>query len=152
MLKNYSLCKIIVRQLFTKISFSYHIMSKKRASWSAQTALYAESLQHNTLNFCISTNKSARQSMQTVIYYHRPVHSYHPLKAVMDYRSSLVWNCSMTSQKYRVVCLSASIIWNQLYKIWLSGNNLLFFIISFKIDRICTSEKKRAIALSQQLW
>ena len=85
--------------------------------------------------------------MQTVIYYHRPVHSYHLLKTVMDYRSSLVWNCSMTSQKYRVVCLSASIIRNQLDKIWLSGNISSFFIISFQIDRICTSEKKRAIAL-----
>ena len=90
--------------------------------------------------------------MQTVIYYHRPVHSYHLLKTVMDYRSSLVWNCSMTSQKYRVVCLSASIIRNQLDKIWLSGNNFSFFIISFQIDRICTSEKKRAIAKAIALY
>ena len=153
MLKNNSLCKIIVRQLFTKISSFYHIRHRKKGGLICSDRPYAESLQHNILNFCISTNKSARQSMQTVIYYHRPVHSYHLLKTVMDYRSSLVWNCSMTSQKYRVVCLSASIIRNQLDKIWLSGNNFSFFIISFQIDKICDSElfEQKERAVLQQL-
>ena len=145
--KTTAILQIPIVDTSPKFHLSITLGIGKRAAWSAQTAPYAESLQHNILNFCISTNKSARQSMQTVIYYHRPVHSYHLLKTVMDYRSSLVWNCSMTSQKYRVVCLSASIIRNQLDKIWLSGNIFSFFIISFQIDRICTSEKKRAIAM-----
>ena len=50
---------------------------RKRRPDSAQTALMPLK-SHTSSQFSLQHRSSARQSMQSVIYYHCPVHLYHP--------------------------------------------------------------------------
>ena len=105
---------------FTKISSFYHNqqIEKRRPD------LLRPPIMPNVRNITNSTSVSAQTNPQgnqcrPLNYYHRPVHRVHSnhLPRPHGFRSSLVWNCSMTSQKYRVVCLSAVIILYQIDKI-----------------------------------
>ena len=57
---------------------SSHSLNRKKRSESAQTAFMPiYPAQQNSTSVSAQT-KSTKRSMQTVIYYHCPVHSYHP--------------------------------------------------------------------------
>ena len=72
---------------FTKISSSYHIIRHKKGGLICSDRLYADKPAQQNSTSVSAQIKSTRQSMQTVIYYHCPVHSYHPLKTVSNHRS-----------------------------------------------------------------
>ena len=103
------------------LSQKFHLIittdCRKRRPVSAQTALMLVKL-HTTSQIFAQHKWSAGQSMQSVIYYHCPVHFYHPHPAI-GFRLA-VWNCQWL-HKNRAVCLSIFIILNQFDRISLSG-------------------------------
>ena len=70
-----------------KFHLSITIIQQKKAAWSAQTAFMPIYTAQQNSTSVSAQIKSTRQSMQTVIYYHCPVHSYHPLKTESNHRS-----------------------------------------------------------------
>ena len=120
-LKISHLCNFIVWQLFTKIHLYITIIQHKKDGLICSDRLYADISSTTKLYFCISTNQIYKAINADRDILSLSSTKLSPPKDRIKSPIIIVWNCSMTSQKYRVVCLSDIILRKQMYKIWLSG-------------------------------
>ena len=104
-----------------KFHLSITIIRHKKGGLICSDRLYADISSTTKLYFCISTNQIYKAINADRDLLSLSSTQLSPPKDRIESPIIIVWNCSMTSQKYRVVCLSDTILRNQMYKIWLSG-------------------------------
>ena len=130
--KTTAILQIPIVDTSPKFHLSITIIRHKKGGLICSDRLYADISSTTKLYFCISTNQIYKAINAERDLLSLSSTQLSPPKDRIESPIIIVWNCSMTSQKYRVVCLSASIIRNQLDKIWLSGSVLKILLYHFR--------------------
>lgn len=85
--KTTAILQIPIVDTSPKFHLPITIIRHKKGGLICSDRLYADKPAQQNSTSVSAQIKSTRQSMQTVIYYHCPVHSYHPLKTESNHRS-----------------------------------------------------------------